>query len=212
MYGLYLFLFVISLAALIIALARPSAFGRALAGVVNYPRFSFGFLVLLFMVLCAFNAPKTTTLQTVNAKATLTNAADSRSKSSVTTKTETTELPVPFTSSTVLDDTLTKGTTQVKVQGVNGVEAQTYKVTYTDGRETGRILISTVVTTPPVNEVIAQGTYVAPAPVQTPTQSCYPLTNDGNCYEPGEYCRNSDRGTSGVAGDGKSIICLDNNG
>jgi hypothetical protein len=38
------------------------------------------------------------------------------------------------------------------------------------------------------------------------------MTNGGNCYEPGEYCRTSDRGASGVAGDGEKIICEDNNG
>jgi hypothetical protein len=41
---------------------------------------------------------------------------------------------------------------------------------------------------------------------------CYPLSNKGTCYEPGERCRNSDHGASGVAGDGKSIICADNDG
>jgi hypothetical protein len=41
---------------------------------------------------------------------------------------------------------------------------------------------------------------------------CYPLTNGGNCYEPGEYCRDSDHGVSGVAGDGEAITCLDNDG
>ena len=42
--------------------------------------------------------------------------------------------------------------------------------------------------------------------------SCHPLTNGGNCYEPGEYCRNADHGMSGIAGDGEAIICEDNNG
>ena len=42
------------------------------------------------------------------------------------------------------------------------------------------------------------------------TQNCHPLTNGGNCYEPGEYCRTSDHGASGVAGDGKSITCENN--
>ena len=53
-------------------------------------------------------------------------------------------------------------------------------------------------------------TSAPPAPA-TPT-GCHPLTNGGNCYEPGEYCRNSDHGVSGVAGDGEAIICEDNNG
>lgn len=42
--------------------------------------------------------------------------------------------------------------------------------------------------------------------------SCYPLTNGGNCYEPGEFCRSSDHGASGVAGNGEAITCEDNNG
>lgn len=45
-----------------------------------------------------------------------------------------------------------------------------------------------------------------------PAASCYPLTSGGNCYEPGEYCRKSDHGASGVAGDGKSIVCENNDG
>ena len=42
--------------------------------------------------------------------------------------------------------------------------------------------------------------------------ACYPLTNSGGCYEPGEYCRDADHGASGVAGDGEAITCEYNNG
>jgi len=56
----------------------------------------------------------------------------------------------------------------------------------------------------------------APAPATSaavpPPASCSPLTNGGHCYEPGEYCRNSDHGMYGVAGDGEKIACEDNNG
>ena len=48
----------------------------------------------------------------------------------------------------------------------------------------------------------------APAPRST----CHPLTNSGKCYEPGEFCRNSDHGAHGVAGNGEKIRCEDNNG
>ena len=34
----------------------------------------------------------------------------------------------------------------------------------------------------------------------------------GAGYEPGEYCRDSDQGMTGVAGDGESISCEDNDG
>src|SRR5262249_17915478 len=52
-----------------------------------------------------------------------------------------------------------------------------------------------------------------PAPkATTPPPGCYPKTDSGNCYEPGEFCRTSDAGMRGVAGDGEAIICEDNNG
>jgi hypothetical protein len=52
----------------------------------------------------------------------------------------------------------------------------------------------------------------APAPQPSTATSCYPLTNGGNCYEPGEFCRDSDHGVSGLAGDGKKITCENNDG
>ena len=61
----------------------------------------------------------------------------------------------------------------------------------------------------------------APAPPPSTTapdagpstpSGCHPLSDEGTCYEPGEYCRNSDHGASGVAGDGERIICEDNDG
>jgi hypothetical protein len=52
----------------------------------------------------------------------------------------------------------------------------------------------------------------APPPPTAAALGCYPLTNSGNCYEPGEYCRNSDHGMTGRAGNGESIICEYNNG
>jgi hypothetical protein len=59
---------------------------------------------------------------------------------------------------------------------------------------------------------------VPPPPPPPPTTApaaqagCHPLTNSGHCYEPGEFCRQSDHGMSGVAGDGKAIVCEDNDG
>jgi hypothetical protein len=51
----------------------------------------------------------------------------------------------------------------------------------------------------------------APPPSTAPA-SCYPLSNEGTCYEPGEFCRTTDHGKTGVAGDGKAIKCEDNDG
>ena len=53
-----------------------------------------------------------------------------------------------------------------------------------------------------------------PAPVQTTTakQSCTPLTNSGKCYTPGEFCRSTDHGKTGIDADGDAIKCVDNDG
>ncbi|HTS96698.1 MAG TPA: hypothetical protein VMI33_08750 [Streptosporangiaceae bacterium] len=53
----------------------------------------------------------------------------------------------------------------------------------------------------------------SPAPKPPPpAAACYPLTDSGKCYEPGEFCRDSDHGASGMAGDGEKIVCEDNDG
>lgn len=72
----------------------------------------------------------------------------------------------------------------------------------------------------PVSKISITGRAAAiPVPPATRTRSyspppthaaaaCYPKTNSGNCYEPGEFCRKSDHGASGLAGDGKRITCV----
>jgi cardiolipin synthase A/B len=75
--------------------------------------------------------------------------------------------------------------------------------------------------TPAVLQQPTTPTLTKPAPTSTtpkpPTPastgaSCHPVTDGGNCYEPGEYCRDDDHGAHGVAGDGKSITCEDDDG
>lgn len=70
---------------------------------------------------------------------------------------------IPFQSTTQENSSLASGTTKIITSGVDGVETITYKVTYTNGVETDRQQTSDVVTTPPINQVTAVGTYVAPA-------------------------------------------------
>jgi hypothetical protein len=45
-----------------------------------------------------------------------------------------------------------------------------------------------------------------------PAAACYPLSSERTCYEPGEFCRDSDHGATGVAGDGEKIICQNSDG
>jgi hypothetical protein len=49
-------------------------------------------------------------------------------------------------------------------------------------------------------------------PAPQPQASCYPISDEGTCYEPGEFCRDDDHGMTGLAGDGETIICEDNDG
>jgi hypothetical protein len=64
--------------------------------------------------------------------------------------------------------------------------------------------------TPSPTPTRAPTTHAAAPP--PPPPSCHPLTNGGNCYEPGEFCRHSDEGATGLAGDGEKIKCEDNDG
>lgn len=56
--------------------------------------------------------------------------------------------------------------------------------------------------------------HYSPSPTTAPPApaGCHPLSDEGTCYEPGEFCRDSDHGVTGVAGDGETITCEDNNG
>lgn len=53
---------------------------------------------------------------------------------------------------------------------------------------------------------------MAPPLPLAPATSCQPLTNGGNCYQAGEFCRSRDHGATGVSGDGEKIVCTNNDG
>ena len=98
------------------------------------------------------------------------STSQSRTKTAapkVEVKTVTTTSAIPFTSSTIEDSSLASGTTQTRTEGVDGVMTHTVKVTYTDGVETSRSEPVDAITTEPINEVKAVGTYVAPVHTST---------------------------------------------
>jgi hypothetical protein len=66
----------------------------------------------------------------------------------------------------------------------------------------------------PAPAIAAAPAQPAPPPSSAPAQpaSCYPISDEGTCYEPGEFCRESDEGMTGVAGDGEKIVCENNDG
>ncbi|MEK7599904.1 MAG: G5 domain-containing protein [Patescibacteria group bacterium] len=157
----------------------------------------------------ASNSPSS---QNLSATDTAPTTAIDKRKPTITTKTETETQPVPFTSSTVEDPALTKGSTTIRTAGVNGVKTLTYKVTYSDGTQTGKKLVSEAVTTPPVSQVTAIGTYVKPASSCDPNYSgaCVPIASDVDC------AGGSGNGPAYVSGPvsvvGSDIYGLDRNG
>lgn len=85
---------------------------------------------------------------------------------------------VPFTETRVDDGALPAGQTQVRTPGQNGEKTLTYLVHLLDGEEISRELITEEITTPPVTQVVANGTYVAPPP---PAPAPAPAAPAGNC-------------------------------
>ncbi len=91
---------------------------------------------------------------------------------------------ISYATRRVEDDSIDKGETRVRTKGVAGVRTLTYEVTYTDGEQTGRRLVSSEVTRKPVTRVIAVGTRTEPsgggdcAPGYSP---CVPVASDVDC-------------------------------
>lgn len=75
-----------------------------------------------------------------------------------------------------------------------------------DGRPVGGSAPSSTRAAAPTSPPVAR-TSAPAAPA-----GCHPRTDAGHCYEPGERCRTSDAGVTGVAGDGKAIRCEENDG
>ena len=91
---------------------------------------------------------------------------------------------IAYATKKVDDDSLAKGKTKVRTAGVAGVRTLTYQVTLTGGQETGRTLVSDVVTKQPVTKVVAVGTKSASGgggncdPNYKP---CVPIASDVDC-------------------------------
>jgi hypothetical protein len=110
----------------------------------------------------------------------------------VVTREQTMTSSIPFAATTVDDPTLAAGTTAITVIGVPGVRTTVWAITYTDGDESERVKVSEEVTTAPVDQVTAVGSYVAPpppppaapaAPSCDPNYSgqCVPIASDVDC-------------------------------
>lgn len=79
-------------------------------------------------------------------------------KDVITTKDVTRTEPIPFGKQSQNDLTMLVGTSKIKTPGVNGVKTIVETVTYTNGKETKRVVKSTATTTMPIAEVTLVGT------------------------------------------------------
>lgn len=122
----------------------------------------------------------------------------------VVTKTVTETISVPFASQTVQDASRAQGTSAVTTPGRAGVQTKTWRITTTDGVETGRTLVSDTVTTPPTAQVTSVGTYVAPPPPpaqSTCTNGTY-VNSAGTTVCRPEVANSAPSGATAKCGDG----------
>jgi uncharacterized protein YabE (DUF348 family) len=77
-----------------------------------------------------------------------------RDGTGIQSATEAVAMPIQY----VTDDSLAYGTTAVRQAGSPGQQVSTYKITVLNGQITDRTLIQTVVTVPPVTQIVVRGT------------------------------------------------------
>jgi hypothetical protein len=90
---------------------------------------------------------------------------------------------IAYPTRTVKDSGLAKGKTVTRTAGRMGVQTLTYEVTFTDGKQTAKKLIRSVVTRPPVTKVVAVGTRRSAGSGCDPNYSgaCVPIASDVDC-------------------------------
>ena len=94
----------------------------------------------------------------------------------VTTKEEIKLEVIPFNTVNLEDSSILKGKTLVKTKGSNGEKKTTYIVTYTDNKESSRVVKSTVNTKEPIDRVILNGTKEKVVTQPKPTTNPNPVT------------------------------------
>lgn len=114
-------------------------------------------------------AGHTTTLNVQSSGQVKGDATTAPNKPALAMQTVTETQPIPFTTTNQDDPNLPPGQSEILIQGVNGVETLTYAVTATNGQQTSKALLSKVVTTPPINQVVGVGTATAPQQPAPPT-------------------------------------------
>ncbi|MFG1674232.1 G5 domain-containing protein [Micromonospora sp. NPDC049282] len=127
-------------------------------------------------------APAIADLATSTPAASPTEASQSASPPpQVQIRTITSTMKIAYSTRTVKDSTLPDGTKKVRIRGVAGVRTLTYQVTVTDGTQTAKKLIRSVVTRQPVTQVVAVGTKQTRGCDPNYTGACVPIASDVDC-------------------------------
>jgi len=116
----------------------------------------------------------------------------------------TAEEDIPFQTIEKEDNTVLWRKKQTKQQGETGTRKKTYKVTYTNGKETNRQLLGTKITKQPVSQIEVVGTKIIVGKTQSGDATWYVNGNDLTCasltFAQGKYLRVTNRAS------GKSVI------
>lgn len=116
----------------------------------------------------------------------------------------TNEEDIPFQTVEKEDSTVLWRKKAVKQQGETGTREKTYKVTYTNGKETNRLLLGTKIVKQPVSQINVVGTKIIVGKTQTGDATWYVNGNDLTCasldFTQGKYLRVTNRAS------GKSVI------
>jgi resuscitation-promoting factor RpfB len=125
--------------------------------------------------------PTATAAGTVTATPSMAPSAATATRPAVQKRTVTKTRAIPFATTRVNDSTLAEGTTKVRSPGVAGVKTFTYEVTFTNGVQTAKRLVSEVITRTPVTRVIAVGTKTTPQCDPNYSGACVPIASDVDC-------------------------------
>jgi resuscitation-promoting factor RpfB len=125
--------------------------------------------------------PTATATEAVTATPSTAPSTATATRSAVEKRTVTKTRAIPFATTRVNDPTLADGTTKVRSPGVAGVKTLTYEVTFTNGVQTAKRLVSEMITRTPVTRVIAVGTKTAPQCDPNYSGACVPIASDVDC-------------------------------
>ncbi|MFA5872040.1 MAG: G5 domain-containing protein [Parcubacteria group bacterium] len=114
------------------------------------------------------------------------------------------EEDIPFQTVEKEDNTVLWRKHETKQKGEKGIREKTYRITYTNGKETNRVLLGSKVTKTPVSQVEVVGTKIIVGKTQTGGATWYVNGDDLTCasldFPSGKYLRVINRAN------GKSVI------